>query len=186
MSSLLYYSNYCENSKKLLRNLSNSSIRNEIHFLCIDKRSENQGVTYIELENGQKILLPPTVTKVPALLLLNNNHQVLFGNDIMKYLEPKQMVEQNIATSNNGEPSAFSIACGNCCFGVASDNYSFLDQTDDEMSAKGNGGLRQQHHYSLLDNIEKIDTPPDTYEPNTIGNISLEKLQNERNNNLNN
>ena len=186
MSSLLYYSNYCENSKNLLRCLSNSSIKNEIHFLCIDKRMEQQGATYIELENGQRILLPPTITKVPALLLLNNNHQVLFGNDIINYFEPKQQMENNIATLNNGEPNAFAINSNNSCYGVASDNYSFLDQTDDEMSAKGNGGLRQQHHYSLLDNIDKIETPPDTYAPNTIGNISLEKLQNERNNNLNN
>ena len=186
MSSILYYSNYCDNCKILIQNISSSSVKDDMHFICIDKRNQKNGITYIELENGQDIMLPPTVNKVPALLLLNKNHEVLFGNDIMKYLEPKQIVEQNIATSNNGEPSAFSLACGNSCFGVASDNYSYLDQNSDDMSAKGSGGLRQQHHYSVLDTTyESINTPQDTYEPNKIKDVTIEQLQNQRNNDFN-
>lgn len=185
MSTILYYSNYCENSKLLLANISNSNIKNDMHFISIDKRTQkNNGATYIQLENGQEILLPPTINKVPALLLLNKGHKVLFGNEINQYLEPKQVIEQNIATSNNGEPLAFSL-CGNNCFGVASDNYSFLDQDSDELSAKGNGGLRQQHHYSVLDhNGPTIETPPDNYDSNTIGNVSIEQLQQKRENDI--
>ena len=99
----------------------------------------------------------------------------------MNYLEPKELVEQNIATKNNGEPMAFSLNsnCGSS-FGVASDNYSFLDQSPDELSAKGSGGLRQQHHYSLLDNNDTIETPPDNYDPQRIGEISIEQLQQNR------
>jgi len=183
MSSILYYSNYCENSKKIIQTLSNTQVKDDMHFISIDKRNKKgNGATYIQLENGQEILLPPTINKVPALLLLNKNHQVLFGNDIMNYLEPKELVEQNIATKNNGEPMAFSINsnCGGC-FGVASDNYSFLDQSPDELSAKGSGGLRQQHHYSLLDNNnDTIETPPDNYDPQRIGEVSIEQLQQNR------
>ena len=38
MSSILYYSNYCNNCKELLQKLAHSSIKDDIHFICIDKR----------------------------------------------------------------------------------------------------------------------------------------------------
>jgi len=152
-----------------------------MHFLNIDKRiRKNNGATYIVLENGQEILLPPTITKVPALLLLNKSHHVLFGNDINKHLEPKQQQQMNVATNNNGEPLAFSLL-GGSYGGVASDNYSFLDQDADSLSAKGNGGMRQQHHYATLDYYDNIDTPPDNYTPDKVGSVSMEQLQSQRN-----
>tara|TARA_B100000927_G_scaffold201069_1_gene162786 strand:- start:499 stop:765 length:267 start_codon:yes stop_codon:yes gene_type:complete len=72
-----------------------------------------------------------------------------------------------------------SLAMG----GVASDNFSFLDQSADSMSAKGDGGLRQMHQYATLDYVDKIQTPPDDYEPNTIGNqgMTMEQIQQQRN-----
>ena len=84
MSTILYYSNYCENCKSLLQNIAKwNDIKNDMHFINIDKRTKkNNGATYVILETGQEILLPPTITKVPALLLLNKSHHVLFGNDI--------------------------------------------------------------------------------------------------------
>ena len=84
MSSILYYSNYCENSKGLLQTISKwGNVQKEMHFINIDKRvKRSNGATYIVLENGQEILLPPTITKVPALLLLNQGHHVLFGGNI--------------------------------------------------------------------------------------------------------
>ena len=186
MTSILYYSNYCENCKNLLKNISKSSIKNDMHFICIDKRVKKQnGATYIILENGQEILLPPSVTKVPALLLLNKGHQVLFGlENITKYLEPKQNSIQAVSTNNNGEPLAFSLMCSggsSSLFGVASDQYSFLDQDPQELTAKGNGGLRQTHHYATIGQTDSIETPPDNYSPDTIGNLSMEQLQQKRN-----
>ena len=78
MSSILYYSNFCEHSKKLLQTLSKSQVSKGIHFICIDKRTKAaNGKINIVLENGQQIVMPENVTKVPALLLLNNNYQVL-------------------------------------------------------------------------------------------------------------
>ena len=152
-----------------------------MHFINIDKRvKKSNGATYIILENGQEILLPPTVTKVPALLLLNKSHHVLFGSDINKYLEPKNIAQTNTIVKTNGEPLAYSLSGGGA-FGVISDNYSFLDQDAESLSAKGNGGMRQQHHYATLDGQINIDTPPDTYEPDKIGQVSMEQLQQKRN-----
>jgi hypothetical protein len=181
MSSILYYSNYCENCKRLLQSLSQSSVKDGMHFICIDKRHKgNNGATYVALENGQEILLPPTITKVPALLLLNKGHHVLFGNDIDDHLTPQQNAVNAVATKNNGEPLAFSLASSG--FGVASDNFSFLDQDSSSLSAKGDGGMRQQHHYATLEAKDDIDTPPEDYTPDTISNSgsSMEKMQQER------
>jgi hypothetical protein len=155
-------------------------IKDDMHFINIDNRVRKPtGATNIVLENGQEILLPPSVTKVPALLLLNKGHQVLFGSDINKHLEPKQALADNVATNNNGEPMAFSLNGG--AFGVVSDCYSFYDQDAHALSAKGNGGLRQQHHYATLDYNADIDTPPDTWEPDKIKPVTIEQLQKQRN-----
>jgi len=154
-----------------------------MHFINIDKRCKKNGATYIILENGQELLLPPTVTKVPALLLLNKGHQVLFGGDINKHLEASNINHMNPIVKSNGEPLAFSM--NNSGFGVTSDNYSFLDQDPDSLSAKGNGGMRQQHHYATLDYNINIDTPPENYQPDKIGPISMEQIQQKRNKDVN-
>ena len=147
MSCILYYSKYCEICKKYLQLLSKSNLQKDIHFICIDKRvKDSNNKTFIILENGQKIILPENVTKVPALLLLNQGYQVLYGEQILQHLKPQQQQEVRIATQNNLEPMAFSLGGGG--FGdVISDHYSFLDQDVHELSAEGNGGMRQMHNY---------------------------------------
>ena len=144
MSSILYYSKYCEVSKKYLQLLSKSNVQKDVHFICIDKRiKDSNNKTYIILENGQKIILPENVTRVPALLLLNQGYNVLYGDQILQHLKPKQEVEVRQATQNNMEPMAFSLGGGD----IVSDQYSFLDQDSEELEAKGNGGMRQMHNY---------------------------------------
>ena len=122
MSSILYYSNFCENSKNLLSSISKSSVKNDLHFICIDKRIQKDNNTYIVLENNQQIVLPNTITAVPALLLINNNYQVLFGSDIVQHLKPVEEVKTQQATNFNGEPSAFNFNGG--VSGVVSDVVS--------------------------------------------------------------
>jgi hypothetical protein len=152
MSSILYYSKYCEVSKKYLQQLSKSNVQKDVHFICIDKRvKDSNNKTYIILENGQKIILPDNVTRVPALLLLNQGYQILYGDQILQHLKPRQEVEVRQATQNNMEPMAFSLG-GSGGFGdIVSDQYSFLDQDPVDLEAKGNGGMRQMHNYVDLD-----------------------------------
>ena len=107
MSSILYYSKYCEVSKKYLQTLSKSNVQKDIHFICIDKRVKESNKTYIILDNGQKIILPENVTRVPALLLLNQGYNVLYGEQILQHLKPRQEVEVRQATKNNMEPIGF-------------------------------------------------------------------------------
>lgn len=148
MSCILYYSKYCDVCKKYLSLLSKTNIQNDIHFICIDKRTKDaNNKTYIILENSQKIILPENVTKVPALLLLNNGYKVLYGEQILEHLKPRQQEEIKTATQNNMEPMAFSLGCGGSFGDIVSDQYSFLDQDSDELKAEGNGGMRQMHNY---------------------------------------
>ena len=147
MSSILYYSKYCEVCKKYLQILSKSDFQKDIHFICIDKRvKEANNKTFIFLETGQKIIFPENVTKVPALLLLNSEYKVLYGEQILQFLKPKQQQETRVATQNNMEPLAFSLGGGN----IVSDHYSFLDQDPEDLKAQGNGGMRQMHNYMDL------------------------------------
>jgi len=181
MSLILYYSNHCEPSKNLLQTISRSKIKEEIHFVCIDKRIQgNDGATYIILENNQQMVLPPTVTKVPALLLLNRGHQVLFGQQIYQHLQPKEEQYTTQATNFNQEPLAFSLTE----MGGNSDNYSYLDMSNDELSAKGNGGQRIMHSYAGINSADQIETPPEDYEPNKIGEISIDQIQQQRNSDI--
>jgi len=184
MSSILYYSNFCEHSKKLLQTISKANISNDIHFICIDKRTKDvNNKIYIILENGQKIIMPENVTRVPALLLLNQGYNVLYGESILQHLKPRQekMVKQ--ATQNNLEPMAFGFS-GSGFGGIASDQYSFLDMDSDSLSAKGNGGMRQMHNYVDLNYSDKINTPEDDHDykgSNKIsGDLTVEQLQQQR------
>jgi hypothetical protein len=148
MSTILYYSNFCDHSKKLLQTLSKLNIHQDIHFICIDKRVKESNKVFIVLENGQKIIMPENVNRVPALLLLNQGYNVLYGESILQHLKPKQEVAVRQATQNNMEPMAFSFGGGGGGFGdVVSDQYSFLDQDPESLKASGDGGVRQMHNY---------------------------------------
>ena len=103
----------------------------------------------------------------------------------MEYLQPVKT--NNVLdignTKNTTEPDSFNM-CDINNYGVSSDNYSYLDQSVESLSAKGNGGLRQLRNNVLLEHTDQIETPPDDYTPNKVGDISLDKLQQERNENL--
>lgn len=182
MSSILYYSNSCAHSKRLLQKISTTKVKDDTHFVCVDKRTQKpNGATYVMLGNGQEILLPPSITRVPALLLLNRGHHVLFGEEIDQHVEPQYTAQQQQAvTIARDEPEAFSLG-GGAGFGVSSDQFSFLDQDANSLSAKGDGGMRQLHHYASIDYMDQIQTPPDEYQPDTVGNVSLDQLQQQRN-----
>jgi len=193
MGSILYYSNFCKHSEKLLQSVSKSSINKDIHFICIDKRvKERDGKMYIVLENGQKIIMPENVAKVPALLLLNEGCRVLYGDAIYTHLKPAQEAVTRQATHNNMEPSAFSLGGygGSGGFGgsgVVSDNFSFLDMDAESLNAKGDGGMRQMHNYMSLqcNDNQSISTPNDEHDykqgknPEGAGS-TIEQLQRQR------
>jgi hypothetical protein len=182
-NNILYYSNYCDNCKKLLQILSRSQLKEELHFLCIDKRvTMPDGSTHLLIKNGQQVLLPPTITKVPALMLVNNGFHVLFGDQIYQHLQPKEKQIQNKATLNQGEPDAFSFAAFSPS-GITSDQYSFLDMAADDLLAKGQGGLRQMHNYVNYNDgsTMNIETPPDNYSADKVDDGQMQQYELQRN-----
>ena len=180
---ILYYSNYCSFSNSILSKLSKSQIKDDIHFICIDNRVNKNNETYIILPNQKEILLPRTINKVPALMLLNRGSRIIYGEDILQYTQPVINNNANNTMDKIIDPEAFCFSDINS-YGVMSDNFSFLDQSIESMSAKGNGGLRQLRNYATLQDNNFIETPPDDYVPNKIGDMSMEKIQNERANAL--
>mgnify|MGYP001165626605 FL=1 len=178
MSYILYYSNFCEHSKELLGYITKNNF-NGFKFLCIDRRYTGDGQTYIITEKQDHLLLPKMITNVPALLLLDENNNVIFGKEIYRLLKKKQVSLVKDAT-NNDEPNSFVIrsSFGNS---IASDTFSFLDMEADDLSAKGEGGVRQMHSYAGIDFEDKIYTPEENYSSNKMDEeISVSKLQEAR------
>lgn len=181
MSYVLYYSKYCKNCNNIIYKLSRNNVKDDVHFLCIDKRKKLGGKIYIILSDGKELLMPDEIKKVPALLLINRGNRIIYGEEINSFFEPilnKQKIDKI-------EPLAFS----NFEMGSShSDNYSFLDQNSDELSTKGVGGLRQMHAFATYNNNDSIETPPEAtvsskIESQNVSNL-LNKLQEERNKNI--
>jgi hypothetical protein len=177
MSAICYYSNFCEPSKKLLQLMAKTKLKNEIHFICIDQRSKDtRGQTLVEI-NGQRVVLPPAVTKVPALYLIDTR-KALFEDDIYRFLAPQETAINHVETRGQGEPDCYSNQAANM-----SDSFSFWDQDAEELGTKGSGGMRQQHSYATVDQVFQIPTPEDTYEPDKVGakgSKTLEEYKAER------
>jgi hypothetical protein len=159
-----------------------NSLSQKLNCLCIDKRTKDPhtGQTHIVLDRGTKVLLPPNVDSVPALLLVNEKYRVIVGQDIYQYLNPKVESQNNAATGNNGEPAGFLL--GNTVQNVMSEQYTFYNMSPDELSSKGRGGMRQMHNYvpATMDSF-KIPTPEETYKSDKIGEVSMDSLQQKRN-----
>lgn len=190
MSYILYYSNYCNYSKNVLNIISkNPSVPKDVHFICIDKRIQEKGKTFIILENGQKIIMPENIQKVPSLLLINDGFRVIDNAEhIIQFFQPRKQQEMREATMNNMEPVAFGFEGGGSC--VVSDNFSFLDQDSKQMEAKnGTGGLRQMHNYVALNDSSIIYTPEDEVDYNNgqtnCENKTIEQLVQQRENDFN-
>jgi hypothetical protein len=178
MNSVFFYSNYCKHCEKILSDIIKHPLRNDLHYICIDKRrKDDEGIFYIILENGTEMEMPNTLKKVPTLLLINRGNKILEGNDIMLYLNEQIGESKN----ENNEPDCFSIINGSA-FGVQSDNYSFYDMNAEDLSAKGSGGVRQMHNYCTPMTEDNIETPPDNYVPDKIGTngIDMDKIIQDR------
>jgi len=181
---ILYYSNYCKHSQKLLQTLVKANLSNKISFICIDKRmiDPKTNQTYIVLENSSRVIMPPNIHSVPSLLLIKQNYKVLLGDDIIKHYLPEMKSLNERATNNNGEPMAFPILSSSGGTNIVSEQYTMYNMTPDELSAKGRGGNRQMYNYvSAGDDIKFIETPADNYRPDKLSNsVTIDTLQQQR------
>ena len=189
MSSIFYYSNFCSHSQSILQKIAKMDNRNgEIHFICVDKRVKEDNKIYLILENNSRIVLPETVTRVPALFLLSEGYKVVYGDQILHYFRPRETLAKETATNNFMEPMAFSLGNGGSVgSSIVSDQFSFLDMAPEELTAQGNGGIRQMHNYvdlSMKNGMEQVQYPTDnTYDKKTnklSDQVTIKNLQQQR------
>jgi len=139
----------------------------------------------IVLENGNMVPLPPNVHEVPSLIAVNKSYQLILGDDIIKYFEPK--VKEKLSSQNFevGEPVGFPISMisGSGGSNIVSEQYTNYNMTPQELSSKGNSSNRQLYNYVPYDqNNNPIETPPDTYRPDKIASgVTIENLEQQRN-----
>jgi hypothetical protein len=181
---ILYYSNYCKHCQKLLNTLVKANMSDKVSFICIDKRytDPKTNQTYIILENSSRVIMPPNIHSVPALLLIKQNYKLLLGDDILKHYHPQMKELNERATNFNGEPMAFPIMSSSGGTNIVSEQYTMYNMTPEELSAKGKGGNRQMYNYvSAGDDIKFIETPADTYRPDKLSSsVTIDTLQQQR------
>ena len=176
---ILYYSNYCKNSKKVLQSLAKTNVKEKISFICIDNRrvDPKTNQTMIMLENGKMVIMPPNLVYVPSLLLVKDKYKLLLGDQIIEHLRPA--IIESGAVQTNGEHMCYDF--NQTSSGVMYESFTFYDMSPEELSAKGNSERRSMHNYvSARTDKLTINTPPDTYSPNKIGDVSIENLQQQR------
>lgn len=180
---ILYYSNHCPHSQKIIHFISRAGLIDKLNAICIDKRTvdPNIGQIYIALENGKKIMLPPNIQSVPALLIVKQNYRALFGKDIMAYFEP---LTKEQAQQLQGEPIGISLASSSAGVAIHSEQYTLYDLSPDDLSAKSTSAKRPMYQYVSAQSHQpyQIPTPPDTYRPDKVdSNLTVESLEQKRN-----
>ena len=181
MSSLdiLYYSNQCPSSRKLLDYISKNGLIDQLNCICIDKRSTDPttGQLYVQRDNGKFIMIPPNVHAVPALLIAKDNYRTVYANDIITYLDPVVSAKISRATGVNGEPTAMALPNGPFYNDVSSDKYTYYNgRISDTMS-----------NYSVSNHMDqmRISTPAESYKSSKMvpdeGMQLMDSLQQERN-----
>ena len=184
---ILYYSNHCPHSQKVIHFISRQSgLIDKLNAICVDRRKidPNTGQTSIQLENGKLILLPPNVHSVPCLLVVKNNYRALFGKDIIPYFQPSVNEANAIAQQNNGEPIGTALLPSSAGVSIMSEPYTLYDLSPDDLSAKSQSTKRPMYNYVSATNHQpySIPTPPDTYRPDKVDpSLTLESLEQKRN-----
>ena len=185
---ILYYSNYCKHSQKIIQYLVKNRLNDKLNFICIDKRKRDPKTNQLQiiLENGSVVVLPPNIQSVPALLLVKQNYQVILGDDIIKVFQKTVSDNTAVSTQNNGEPRGFVLSGSNNGMNIVSEQYTFYNMSPEELSAKGRGGMRNMHNYVNANHeYGFINTPNDDYKPDKLSNaVTVDTLQQKRNDEL--
>lgn len=181
---IFYYSNYCKHSQKVLQTLVKGDIVSKISCVCIDNRKKDPATnqTYIFMENGSKVIMPPTLHSVPALLLVNDRYRIIFGDEITKHFHPQLINKQGVLSQGQGEPMAFQLNKSSGGTNIVSEAFTFYDAPHEELSAKGKGPSRQMYNYVTTDNdLFSIETPDDNYKPDKVSeHVTIDNLQQKR------
>ena len=178
---LLFFSQYCKHSNQLLEEMNKKGIIDKVELVCVDNRFTKDNIIYVVLQNQQSMPIPPMINSVPTLCI-TPNHEILKGGQILPYFVPISKTLQEERNKVELEPNTFDLNNDTTgSFGVSSDHFSFWDTNHEDLSASGNGGMKQMYSYASIENDgkkEEIYTPQEqTKETN---NMTLEQLQQQR------
>jgi len=175
---VLYYSNNCKFCQKLLAHLAKIGVLEKYNFICIDRRSidPNTRQVSITLDRGVKASLPPNVSRVPTLLLVNQKFTAVIGDDIYTYVNANVKQDpNNLAVQNGGEPIGYILSPSSGGVNIISETYTMYNAPPEELSAKGTGGTRQMHNYVPVNrDPAAIQTPTDEFAADTVKNAGHE------------
>lgn len=184
---MLYYSNFCPHSVRLLEYITKNNLINSINCICIDKRSRdiNNNNMFITLGNGRKLPLPPNVHSVPSLIQVSKNYTLIMGDDIIRHLQKNVVPDNKMSVGNdfvqNGEPVGTTLSNFSQTDNIQSGQFTTYDDDDtiDGRSLK----QRDIFHYASANQENKfINAPEDKYRKNKIsGELTVEMLQEMRN-----
>ena len=147
---ILYYSNNCKHCQKLLSHLAKNGQLEKYNFVCIDRRTVDPHTRQVSiiLDRGVKTTLPPNVSRVPSLLLVNKNYNAVIGDEIYAYVDSQIKPDpNNAAVENGGEPIGYILSPSSGGVNIVSETFTMYNAPPEELSAKGIGGTRQMHNY---------------------------------------
>jgi hypothetical protein len=187
---VLYYSTKCNFSQRVIQHIVKTGLVDKISCVCIDirQRDHNNNNTIILLENGKKIILPPNIQSVPALLRVNKNYTVLLGDSqIIEYLNTQYKKQQlsSPLLESNGEPTSYVfINSGGGSFNsnISSEKYTNYNLLPEELNASSSSSARDLYNYvPATHEIGRIQAPTETYKPDKIpSNLTLEVIEQKR------
>ena len=124
---ILYYSNYCKHSQKVIQFLVKGGLSEKMNFICIDKRVRDPktNLWMVITENGKQVPLPPNIHSVPSLLVAEKKYQLVLGDEIISHFQPRVKESAQAATQNNGEPMAFQLIPANNGTNIVSEQFTF-------------------------------------------------------------
>lgn len=179
---ILYYSNYCKHSQRVVQSLVKHNMKDKLSFICIDerKRDPTNNQMYIILDDGNRVIMPPNIHSVPSLMQIKNNYKVIYGDDILTTLHPAiRNSSQNVQKII--EPVGYHLGGSNHA-NIVSEKFTDVNMTPDELSSKGKSNKRSLYNYvSVNQDTIFIETPPDDYKPDKVNNeVTIDSLQQQR------
>lgn len=186
---ILYYSNNCKHSQRIITSIVKSNIVNKISCVCIDKRVREGSSYIVKFDNGTKCSLPPNLQVVPSLLCMKRNHTIITGCEtILEYLNSQYLstaMPKSKILESHVEPIAYHLGSYTTNNNISSEQFTNYGLGPEELSAKGVSRNRPLYNYTAVDETLSIHCPEDKYHADKVSaSVTIETLQQTRNTDL--
>lgn len=152
MFGVLYYGKTCQHSQQLLRQVAKQGIADKLRFIPVDLQERRGDQLLAILDNGSRVLIPPGVTAVPALLDIRDKN-IYMGPEVGKRLAAEAERAARAATGAEKEPMAYTDISGG-----TSTTFSFVTDDPEALLAKGTGRTNAPSHFAGIHDNPTIPT----------------------------